>query len=100
MFTVSEENTVKCLEGFSWKPHKSFSSAQIAHELWARAQRGCSCSLFFRNVFWETWGVLGTNLVPGTHDPLVSVEAEGETILAAMAASSGFSSCVVKVTKL
>ena len=55
---------------------------------------------FFRNVFWETWGVLGTNLVPGTHDPLVSVEAEGETILAAMAASSGFSSCVVKVTKL
>ena len=47
MFTVSEENTVKCLEGFSWKPHKSFSSAQIAHELWARAQRGCSCSLFF-----------------------------------------------------
>ena len=47
MFTVSEENTVKYLEGFSWKPHKSFSSAQIAHELWARAQRGCSCSLFF-----------------------------------------------------
>ena len=47
MFTVSEENTVKCLEGFSWKPHKSFSFAQIAHELWARAQRGCSCSLFF-----------------------------------------------------
>ena len=34
---------------------------------------------FFRNVFWETWGVLGTNLTPGTHEPLVSVEAEGET---------------------
>ena len=30
-------------------------------------------------IFWEAWGVLGTNLVPGVHDPLVSVEAEVET---------------------
>ena len=30
-------------------------------------------------LFWKALGVLDTNLVPGAHDPLVSVEAEVET---------------------
>ena len=30
-------------------------------------------------VFWETWGILGTNLGSRARDPLVSVEGEDET---------------------
>ena len=48
-------------------------------------------------VFWETWGVLGTNLVPRARDLLVSVEGEVKTSWRQMAASEGFPPCVVKV---
>ena len=48
-------------------------------------------------VFWETWEVQGTNLVPRTLDLLVSVEGEVETSWRQMAASEGFLPCVVKV---
>ena len=68
--------------GFCVDTSLSFSSAQIIYELWDRAQRGCSCSLFFwpmRNIILESLGSTGYQSRARAHHPLVSVEAEVET---------------------
>ena len=72
MFTVYGENTVKCLKGFSWKPHSLLALLKSPMNFEPVLKGAVAVVSFLHpcaTAFWEAWGVLGTNLVPGAHDP-------------------------------
>ena len=78
MFTVSGENTVKCLKGFRGKPivfQLCLLKPPVNFEPMLKG--AVAVVSFFHPFATVFWGILGTNLVSGAHDPLVSVEAEG-----------------------
>ena len=82
MFTSSGDKIVKCLESFSWKPHSLLALLKSFMNFETVLKGAVAVVSFFdpcATLFWKAWGVLDTNLVPGAHDPLVSVEAEVET---------------------
>ena len=81
MFTVSGENTFKCLESFSRKTHCLRKSVIKSLKNFEPVLKGAVVSFFdpCATVFWETWEVLGTNLIQRARDPLVSVDSEVET---------------------
>ena len=62
-------------EGFSWKTH-SLSALLKSPLNFEPVLKGAVAAVSFFHPFATVfWGVLGTNLVSGAPDPLVSIEA-------------------------
>lgn len=64
-------------EGFSWKTHSLSALLKPPVNFEPILKGAVAVVSFFHPFATVFWGILGTNLVSGAHDPLVSVEAEG-----------------------
>ena len=99
MFAVSGENTVKCLKGFSWKPHSLLALLKSPMNF-EPVLKGAVAVVSFCTHAQQHSGRPGEYWVPiSCQGPTIVGKRRGRSrnIIAAMAASSGFSSNVVKV---
>ena len=78
MFTVSEKNTVKCLEGFSRRPQSLLALSILTLLNFEPVSKRAveACRLFFRPIPISILGSTGNNLESSARVPLVSVEGE------------------------